>query len=92
MSIHLRTFIHLPSSRGANATYFLKAVNSNAPNELGAHKGMFRDDTNDGYDWLASKTTKLIKHAIMSTRGEALPVPKKVYYESLPEETPAVEA
>lgn len=89
MSIHLRTFIDLPSSRGAIATYFVRALNNSAKNELGAHRGMFKDETNDGFDWLVSKTTKLIKSAVMSTRGEALPVPKKVYYESPPDETPA---
>lgn len=88
MSIHLRTFIDLPSSHGAIATYFLKALNNSAKDELGAHRGMFKDETNDGYDWLVSKTTKLIKSAVMSTRGEALPVPKKVYYESPPDEVP----
>jgi len=64
-----RTFIVLPRTSSVFATRFLPARNSIAPDELQAHTGMFGGKTNDGYYDLGLETAKLIRHAVMITRG-----------------------
>jgi hypothetical protein len=64
-----RTFVVLPHASSPFATHFLPARNSIAPDELQAHTGMFGGKTNDGYYDLGLATAKLVRHAVMITRG-----------------------
>ena len=71
-----RTFIVLPKrkisfvpSAGDVADYFLTAPNGLASDEIQAHTGMFEAKTNDGYYQLGLETSRLIREAVMLTRG-----------------------
>lgn len=72
-----RTFIILPKRKAAFTTenegdaadYFLKAPNGLASDEIQAHTGMFEAKTNDGYYQLGLETARVIREAILLSRG-----------------------
>ena len=72
-----RTFIILPKrklsftapNQGDVADYFLTAPNGLANDEIQAHTGMFEAKTNDGYYQLGLETARVIREAVMLSRG-----------------------
>jgi len=64
-----RTFIILPKRKTRHADYFLAVPNCRASGEIEAHMGVFETRANDEYDQLASETSRMIKKAVMFTRG-----------------------
>jgi hypothetical protein len=72
-----RTFIILPQRKftfsvpneGDVADHFVKAPNGLANDEIQAHTGMFEAKTNDGYYQLGLETARVIREAVMLTRG-----------------------
>ncbi|KAF8592227.1 hypothetical protein K439DRAFT_1626236 [Ramaria rubella] len=64
-----RTFIILPQSNSPYARYFVRAHNSFAVDEVGAHTTMFQGTSNDGYYELGLETAKIIREAVILARG-----------------------
>jgi len=71
-----RTFIVLPKYGNRSKDHFLPARNGIAPNEVQAHTGMFLATTNDGYYQLGLTSVKIIRDALMSSRGHSISSPK----------------
>ncbi|EGN93031.1 hypothetical protein SERLA73DRAFT_190177 [Serpula lacrymans var. lacrymans S7.3] len=64
-----RTFVVLPQQSSPSTSYFLPAKNSIASDEVQAHTGMFDAKSNDGYYALGLETAKIIREAVMISRG-----------------------
>lgn len=64
-----RTFVVLPSSKHKARPFFVPTQNSQAPDELQAHTGMFSAATNDGYYDLGLQAAMLIREAVQTSRG-----------------------
>ncbi|PPQ64618.1 hypothetical protein CVT24_008355 [Panaeolus cyanescens] len=64
-----RTFVVLPKYSNKAKNNFLPANNSIAQNEIQAHTGMFSASTNDGYYQLGLTSAKLVREAILNSRG-----------------------
>lgn len=84
-----RTFIVLPKRKlnlsvpneGDPADYFLKTPNGLANDEIQAHTGMFEAKTNDGYYQLGLETSRVIREAVLLTRGVVEAEPEKVKHD-----------
>ena len=67
-----RTFIVLPKYSNRSKDHFLPARNGIAPDEIQGHTGIFSATTNDGYYQLGLTSVKIIRDALMSSRGHVL--------------------
>lgn len=70
-----RTFIVLPKYGSRSKDHFLPANNGIASDEIQAHTGIFSATTNDGYYQLGLTSVKIIRDALMSSRGHVTSSP-----------------
>ncbi|KIM46388.1 hypothetical protein M413DRAFT_441480 [Hebeloma cylindrosporum] len=66
-----RTFVVLPKYGSRSKAHFSPANNRLAPDEIQAHTGMFLASTNDGYYELGLASAKIIRDAVLTSRGIA---------------------
>lgn len=75
-----RTFIVLPKYQSRAQNHFVLANNAIADNEIEGHTGMFSASTNDGYYQLGLMSAKLIRDAMMASKGHVRSTsPEKVF-------------
>jgi hypothetical protein len=68
-----RTFVVLPKYGSRSKTHFSPVNNGLAPDEIQAHTGMFSASTNDGYYELGLSSAKIIRDAVLLSRGVSKP-------------------
>ncbi|KAF8165537.1 hypothetical protein B0H34DRAFT_649403 [Crassisporium funariophilum] len=71
-----RTFVVLPKYGSRAKEHFLPASNGIAADEINAHTGIFSGSTNDGYYQLGLASARIIRDAVMSSRGIVPQSPK----------------
>ncbi|KDR83957.1 hypothetical protein GALMADRAFT_111021 [Galerina marginata CBS 339.88] len=70
-----RTFVVLPKYGSRAKSHFLPAMNGVTSDEIQGHTGMFAGNTNDGYYQLGLETARIIRDAVLSSRGIVENVP-----------------